>query len=129
MPDCDINNVNVKAFLKLLRYAENVPRDDDQLYYRLFGGGMFTDISKHPNKRITIGNYTSTAAGAYQILYSTWFKAKQDGIAFDFSPASQDAVAFSKLKSRVSLPGGSQSRMSLQAASQRFQTYVSEFSK
>ena len=148
---CTITSPNVKAFLKLLRYAENMPRDDDEVYYRLFGGGTFTDSSKHPNRLVKMGGYSSTAAGAYQILFSTWLEAKKFGIASDFSPASQDAIAFSKIESRgalgavcagkladviphlrnewVSLPEGSQSHLSMSIAQDRFQKYQEEFAR
>ncbi len=101
MGECTPPSPNVRAFLKLLRFAENRPRDDDELYYRLFGGGTFTDTRAHPNKLVTIGKYSSTAAGAYQLLYKTWLRAKQDGVVADFSPASQDTIAFEKLRSHL----------------------------
>jgi muramidase (phage lysozyme) len=63
--------VNVAAFLKPIRHAEH-KSDDDRVYFLLYGGQQsFVDTSKHPNKAITAWGQTSTAAGAYQILYST----------------------------------------------------------
>jgi len=61
------------------------------------GGEAFTDYSKHPNK-IGKGG-TSTAAGRYQFIYSTWVAAsasyeKTYGVKVpDFSPEWQDRVA------------------------------------
>ena len=41
-------NVNVKAFLKLIRYAEH-GNESDRVYYKLYGGKReFTDTSTHP---------------------------------------------------------------------------------
>ena len=68
-------NVNVKAFLKLIRYAEH-KRDDDRVYYLLYGGQQtFTDTSTHPDLAILAWGKRSTAAGAYQIRKATWDEA------------------------------------------------------
>ena len=142
---CDINSKNAQAFLKLIRYAEVYPDESDDFYFSLYGGGRFTDPSTHPNKRITKWGHVSTAAGAYQILYPTWLEAKSHGEVQDFSAASQDALAFGKIKSRgalsavcggdvaaacsrlvrewTSLPGGAQTRMSLAVAQAAFTRY------
>lgn len=37
-------------------------------YDILYGGSKFTDLSKHPNKRIKAGAYTSSASGRYQVM-------------------------------------------------------------
>lgn len=67
-------------------------------YDVMYGGERFTDFSQHPNKpvRITSGPHegkTSTAAGRYQMLYSTWVKARDALGLTDFSPESQDRAA------------------------------------
>ena len=146
---CDLDNTNVRAFLKLLRYAENWPRDDDGLYYVLYGGKLtFSNTTTHPNITVRAWGHSSNAAGAYQILYSTWLEAKTDGVVPDFSPRSQDTLAFSKLRSRralqfvcdgdldqaipkliqewVSLPGGKQSNMAMSDAKERYTRYQAE---
>lgn len=145
----DAKEINVKAFLKLIRYAEH-GREDEGVYFLLYGGKeTFTNIRRHPNKRIKAWGMTSTAAGAYQILYKTWNGAKADGIVFDFSPSSQDKLAVWKLKTRgalgfveagdvenavaklrnewTSLPGASQSHMKMNEARQLFEKYVKEY--
>lgn len=68
------------------------------------GRRYFSDFSKHPNDPAVIpdgpnAGLTSSAAGRYQILYSTWVGAVQElaaqGVNIpDFSPASQDIVAW-----------------------------------
>lgn len=139
--------INVRAFLKLIRYAEH-ERDDDGVYMILYGGATFTGVAEHPNKAVTKWGHTSNAAGAYQILYSTWAEAKKKGIVLDFSRASQDILAVKKLHSRgayafvvagdvenaipklrnewTSLPGAKQSKMTMEAGKQRFAQYVKE---
>ncbi len=126
-------NVNVKAFLKLIRYAEH-GSESDRLYYKVYGGKReFTDTSTHPlEEPIEAWGHKSTAAGAYQILNGTWYEANKRGIASDFSPMSQDKVAIWLIQTKgamnsviagdiekaitalrgtwTSLPGGSQQR-------------------
>src|ERR1700690_83100 len=87
-------NVNVKAFLKLIRYAEH-GSESDRVYYKLYGGKReFTDTSTHPlEEPIEAWGRKSTAAGAYQILNGTWYEAHKRTVAPDFTPASQDRIA------------------------------------
>jgi lysozyme len=140
--DCNSENSNVKAFLKLIRYAEHYPDTSDAFYDTLYGGGRFSGYSTHPNKAVTRWGHTSTAAGAYQILYPTWAEAKKRGIVSDFRPASQDLLATEKLRSRgalnavcdgdlaaafrllrnewTSLPGAKQTRMTFDIAKTAF---------
>ncbi|MDF0605304.1 glycoside hydrolase family 104 protein [Neisseriaceae bacterium TC5R-5] len=145
--------INVAAFLKLIRFAEH-GTDNDSVYFLLYGGKKsFTDVTKHPNNPQTAWGRTSTAAGAYQILAPTWQEAKERSVVSDFSKASQDKLALAKLRSRgallfvqqgdiesaitrtslrkewASLPGASQSNMTMQAARERFNKYVQELSR
>jgi muramidase (phage lysozyme) len=146
------NDVNVKAFLKLIRYAEHT-REDDAVYYLLYGGQRtFTDTSEHPLKEpITAWGRKSTSAGAYQIIHGTWLQAKKQGVAQDFTPASQDRVALWLIRSNSalgyvlegkveeaitrlrlqwsSLPGASQSKMQMAEAKRLFTKYVAEYTK
>ena len=62
----------------------------DKGYTTMFGGGQFTDLSKHPDQAISAGRYTSTAAGKYQFLTPTWNEAKNALDLKDFSPESQE---------------------------------------
>jgi lysozyme len=139
--------INVKAFLKLIRFAEH-GRDDDGVYMILYGGATFAGVAAHPNKAVTKWGHTSTAAGAYQILYKTWEDAKKNGIVLDFSRASQDILAIKKLHSRgayafvvagdvenaiaklrsewTSLPGAKQSKITMVTAKEKFVQYVKE---
>ena len=145
----DQNEIHVKAFLKFIRYAEH-KREDDLVYYQIFGNKQtFSDTSKHPNVLVTAWGRSSTAAGAYQILYKTWKEAVEKGVVRDFTPASQDAIAIWKLKTRralpyvqsgdidkaipllrkewTSMPGAAESRMTMEEARQLFKKYVEEY--
>ena len=139
---CTIDSPNVRAFLKLIRYAEHYPDQSDNFYLILFGGGMFSDVTTHPRKLVHRWGKDSTAAGAYGINEQAWDEAVKHGVAADFSPASQDRIAFwligtrhavsdvcegdvsaaaSKLRTVwSSLPGATQSRMSLLTAKTAF---------
>lgn len=91
------SHANVGAFLRVIREGESSQTDDA---YRMRWGGLgkpvayFSDFAKHP--RIferTTGGRVSSAAGAYQIVATTYdLYAPGLGIT-DFSPASQDAIA------------------------------------
>lgn len=80
-------NPNIRAFLNAIAWAEGAN------YNTLYGGGTFSNYSQHPNRRITAGGYTSTAAGRYQFLYGTWIGIQRALSLPDFSPHSQDLGA------------------------------------
>jgi lysozyme len=92
---------NLKAFLAMIRYAEGTLTQDG--YRKLYGGSTFTDMSKHPNLAITKWGITSTAAGAYQILFGTWQELQSKLKLPDFSVASQDRAAIELIKRRRAL--------------------------
>lgn len=56
--------------MRMLRYKEGTDRDTG--YTIQYSGKQFSDMSKHPEKVITAGKYSSSAAGAYQIMTDTW---------------------------------------------------------
>lgn len=96
-----LNNTNVQAFLKVIRTGEGTA--DALGYSRLFGGASFSGFADHPRKVVKKSGYTSTAAGAYQFLSSTWDEtAKALGLR-DFSPASQDLAALGRIAARGAL--------------------------
>lgn len=87
---------NLQAFLDTIGYSETKNRGNNG-YNILFGGGTFSDYSRHPNKLITKNGYTSTAAGRYQFIFSTWERLRNKLNLPDFSPTSQDRAAIELL--------------------------------
>lgn len=84
---------NVRKFLMLITFTEGTDRQKTP-YNELFGFSNFTDFSKHPEIIIKTPNYSSSAAGRYQILKNTakFLKMK------DFTPESQDLAAIALIK-------------------------------
>ncbi|WP_395075707.1 peptidoglycan DD-metalloendopeptidase family protein [Flavobacterium sp.] len=60
----------VRAFMRMLRVKEGTVGEKG--YTTLFNNEVFTDMSKHPEKVINAGSYSSSAAGAYQIMQDTY---------------------------------------------------------
>lgn len=92
---------NLKAFLLMIQYSEGTAGVN--AYRILFGGGLFNDFSRHPNTPVKKYGLTSTAAGAYQILYKTWVEVSKKLKLPDFTPASQDRAAIELIKRRKAL--------------------------
>lgn len=93
-----LTHPNIKAFLAVIRKGEGTY--DAAGYYRLFGGGTFSDCSKHPNILVSKSGYKSTAAGAFQFIKSTWDETAGAMGLTDFCPASQDIGALGRLAYR-----------------------------
>lgn len=91
----------VRALLNTIRYAEGTPGPAG--YQTMFGGGKFSDLSRHPDQVVRSGGYSSAAAGAYQFLPGTW-----KGIAGElglkkFGPQEQDIAALGLIERRGAL--------------------------
>lgn len=137
---------NMTAFLKILRWAEDYPHEPSPKNYRtMYGGGTLANLNDHPRKKVTKWGHTSSAAGAYQITVATYDEFKRKLALTDFSEASQDKIAvaiikqekafdlindgqieaaFKKLNRRwSSLPGGAQSRISIEVGLAKFAEY------
>jgi muramidase (phage lysozyme) len=105
----DLSNKNVQAFLRVIRFAEGTAGANG--YRTMFGGKLF-DVSngwQHPNIRVPFTdnrtgktNY-STAAGAYQFLYSTWSSKRSQLNLADFSPENQDLAALQLIADKSAL--------------------------
>jgi muramidase (phage lysozyme) len=77
----------VQAMLAAIRHVETGDGPDS---YRTFhGGGLFDDLSRHPNK----AHNGSTAAGRYQFLGRTWKALAREHGFEDFGPENQDLGA------------------------------------
>jgi muramidase (phage lysozyme) len=101
----DLNNRNVQAVLRMIRVAEGTAGENG--YRTLFGGGLFDSYADHPRQRITrrMGGtqITSTAAGAYQFLASTWDETARAMKLTSFSPGNQELGALGRLAFRGAL--------------------------
>jgi len=97
-----LNNPNVQAFLRLIRYGES--SENKNAYSMLYGGGPFSGFADHPRQyfRLADGRRTS-AAGAYQITATTWDALRRQMVLNDFSPDSQDIAAVALVKGRGAL--------------------------
>ena len=95
-----LNHPNVIAFLRAIRLGEGT--SDEMGYYRIVGGQIFVDDSRHPNVRVWIPRYQvwSTAAGAYQIINRTWINLVRQYEFDDFTPESQDEAAVALIVGR-----------------------------
>lgn len=84
----------------LMAVIRNFESNND--YSILVGGSHFSDFSQHPNILIALNingqTVKLTAAGAYQINHPTYVDfAGRLGLS-DFSPATQDAIAYAILQ-------------------------------
>lgn len=94
-------STNLRAFLDVIRAGEGTADADG--YRRHYGGRLFDGYADHPRVAIKAGQWTSTAAGAYQFLSRTWDEAAKALALADFSPASQDLAAVFLIRRRGAL--------------------------
>lgn len=97
----DVAHPNVRALLRVIRRGEGTA--DEAGYRRIFGGQLFEGFADHPRIKVTKGRYTSTAAGAYQFLSSTWDETARVMGLGSFSPANQDKGAVGRIAARGAL--------------------------
>lgn len=97
----DLNNSNVQALLRVIRAGEGTSGPNG--YKTLFGGGTFDSFADHPRVTVNRSGYTSTAAGAYQFIVSSWDETKRVMGLPDFSPRSQDLAALGRIAARGAL--------------------------
>lgn len=94
-----------KAFLDTIAYSEGTFYGVDGGYKVLVGGSSFNGYSDHPRVSVyiaSIGKY-STAAGRYQVLDFVYDEEKRKLKLTDFSKASQDKIAISRIAFRGGL--------------------------
>lgn len=94
---------NMAAILDTIAWAEGTmdhPLTQDDGYDIIVNpGGVFTDYSKHPQKRVEFQpGHFSTAAGRYQLLgkYYEHYRGALD--LPDFGPSSQDRIAVQQIR-------------------------------
>ena len=92
-----------RALLNTIRYAEGTWKDgQDKGYTVIYGGGMVSDLSRHP-ERVVVKRYSSAAAGAYQFLPATWKGVARELELESFEPQHQDQAALHLAKRRGAL--------------------------
>lgn len=99
---------NVVAFLDMLAWSEGTDNGRQPTkrngYDILVGGGLFTDLSKHPEKLVRLNStLSSTAAGRYQFLKRTWATLQARLKLPDFGPLSQDNACIELIRGRRAL--------------------------
>lgn len=100
---------NVCAFLSMLAWSEGTDNGRQATRNRgydvLVGGGLFTDLSRHPAKLVRLSaKLASTAAGRYQFLSRTWGVLQKQLRLPDFGPLSQDKACIELIRGRKALP-------------------------
>ncbi|MBM4229124.1 MAG: hypothetical protein FJ184_00075 [Gammaproteobacteria bacterium] len=93
-----------QRLLQAIRFAEGTAGPKG--YQTMFGGGTFSDLSKHPDTVISSGGYKSAAAGAYQFMPYTWGSyASRLGLG-SFGPKEQDIAALALARDKLMKIGG-----------------------
>ncbi|MFJ7316680.1 glycoside hydrolase family 104 protein, partial [Pseudomonas sp. NPDC098747] len=105
----DSRELRVRAFLRMIRVGEGTEGING--YEKLFGGSSFIKdhgktFDDHPQIKIKKSGYTSSAAGAYQVMGYTWnddsvIKIRKKLNIKNFSPLSQDIFCLGLLKYKV----------------------------
>lgn len=101
-----LKNPAVQKLLKTIRVAEGTERGGPASYRVMFGGKLAQDLSRHPDRAITGGGYTSTAAGAYQFLTPTWQSAAKKLGLKTFGQQEQDIAGAYLAHQRLKPIGG-----------------------
>ena len=78
---------------------DTIASSESNSYSIIYGGKSFSSFADHPRIAVPIRNgpnqgKTSSAAGRYQFLGTTWDTVKREAGLKDFSPESQDAGAW-----------------------------------
>lgn len=95
-----LDNPLTRQWLDLIAYAEGTdPSRSGRGYDVLFGGGRFSDLSKHPDRVIRTESFPrgSAAAGRYQFMPGTWAGL---GLGTSFGPQQQDLGAIELMRRR-----------------------------
>jgi len=79
-----------QALGMVIRGAEGTLKAGDDGYRMMFGGGLFDDTSRHPDKVVHGERYSSAAAGAYQFMPGTWAGIQKNTGVKDFGKESQE---------------------------------------
>jgi muramidase (phage lysozyme) len=106
-----------RALLNTIRYAEGTwANGSDRGYRTMLGGGLMHNLDRHPDKVNSAGGFSSTAAGAYQFLTTTWRSVAQAMGLKQFGPQVQDQGAMQLIKGRGALALADQGRFTPELA-------------
>lgn len=93
-----------RALLNTIRFAEGTWKDGDDIGYRvMFGGSLAQSLQNHPDRVNHSKYYSSSAAGAYQFMPSTWSEASRKLSLKTFEPENQDQAALYLIERRGAL--------------------------
>lgn len=98
-----LGNPNIQGALWAIRGPEGTALPGDVGYTVRFGGSRFDPTKsgwQRPRGTISAGGYRSNAAGAYQILDTTWDEVAKKLDLKDFSPRNQDLAALALMERR-----------------------------
>ena len=86
--------INLKALKEAISWAEGTWNSDTNSinYNTQFGGGQFDGSKGHPSQVIQRPGVSSSAAGGFQFMPTTWKEANQ-GKNVPMTPSNQDAAA------------------------------------
>lgn len=90
-----------KKWLAAISYAEGTYKPGKGPQYNImFGGGTFSDLSKHPDQVVRSSRNASAAAGAFQFMPGTWAAVSKKIGARDFGPEAQNRAALELIRQR-----------------------------
>jgi muramidase (phage lysozyme) len=90
-----------KQWLSAISFAEGTYRKGlGPQYNIMFGGGTFSDLSRHPDTVVKKPGIASAAAGAYQFMPGTWSAVSKKLGLKGFGPAEQNQAALELIRQR-----------------------------
>jgi len=87
-----------QALLNTIAFAEGTYGKPNKGYNTHYGGSQTQDLSKHPDKVITAGRYSSAAFGRYQFMPGTWQSVGGGAMTPDRQDAGAVKLTISRLK-------------------------------
>jgi muramidase (phage lysozyme) len=90
-----------KQWLSAISFAEGTYRKGQGPQYNImFGGGTFSDLSRHPDTVVKKPGIASAAAGAYQFMPGTWAGVSKKLGLKGFGPTEQNLAALELIRQR-----------------------------
>lgn len=93
-------SANARRWLDTISFAEGTWGSSAPRYDITYGYEPIKDLSRHPDRVVHGGKYSSAAAGAYQFMPGTWQRVQNKLRLPDFGPASQDLAALELIRQR-----------------------------